>query len=183
MELFALRHTPEGQQILSTLLTQKYVKRGARWINARAPRGWYRNCLDGDRSRTFTGMANKGILSFAFEYCPEFADNMGYINDGKVLRHFGVLTHTKPAFRMGFQTSLGDYTPFPHHYRCVAITDQMLDAGWTRFLQDPPSRWKDQYCHPPLPGRLVARMRRSSDRPRLSLHQWLRNAFGTHQKT
>jgi hypothetical protein len=58
MSFFVLRHTLEGQETLAKLLAAKYVKRGAKWLNRHAPRGWYRNCLNGGTSRIHIAYGN-----------------------------------------------------------------------------------------------------------------------------
>lgn len=148
MSLFALRHTPEGRRELTDLLAAKYVRRGACWLNRRAPKGWYRNCLNGGRSRIHTNYGNEGILAISFEYCPEFADSSGYINEGKVLRHFGLWPFRPKACRLGFDTPIGGFRPFEKRYPDLVIGSSALDRAWAELLKDPPAEWRIPYRHP-----------------------------------
>ncbi len=177
MTLFALRHTKEGQETLATLLAQKYVQRGARWLNRHAPRGWYRNCLNGGSSRIHTSYSNEGVLGIAFEYCEKFADNSGYINEGKVLRYFNLWAYSRRAYRLGFETPLGNFKPFVKRYPEIKITDKIIDSSWAELLKDPPAEWRICYRHPTALDRRFAAMRFDDMRPRFSLWQWTKNLW------
>ncbi len=147
MTLFALRHSEEGQATLAHLLVRKYVRRGAFWLHQRAPGGWFRNCMDGAHCRVYTSDLKDCVLSLAFEYQERFADSMGYVNPGKVLRHFGLDVYTTESHRLGFEVAFGAYRPF-QKYQHVVITSAMCDAAWKEFLTNPPSMWRATYRHP-----------------------------------
>ncbi|HWH16228.1 MAG TPA: hypothetical protein VNU25_01445 [Candidatus Paceibacterota bacterium] len=138
-------------QKLALLLAQNCVKRGVRWLNRHAPSpGWWRNCLDGGRSRVSMGRDNGGILSLAYEYERDLADEYGYVMDVLVMRH---LERRHPGIsleRLGFspRSYLIGWQPFPKRYPGVIITSETLDRAWATFLEDPPSMMRINYRHP-----------------------------------
>jgi hypothetical protein len=104
--LLALRHSQEGQKTLAKFLVQKYVRRGAYWLNRYAPGGWYRNCLNGGVSRIHTSYGNEGVLGIAFEYCEQFADNTGYIMKGMCFEVLGFGHMHAVVAVLGFMRSI-----------------------------------------------------------------------------
>jgi hypothetical protein len=154
------------------MLAEKYVSRGARWLNRHAPRGWYRNCLNGGHSRIRTSYGHEGILAISFEYCEEFADNSGYINEGKVLRYFDLPVFSDVVYRLGFETPLSDFRPFPRR-PTITITNQMLDAAWAKLLKEPPAEWRIPYRHPTAFDLRSARMDFIDQRRRPSIFGWI----------
>lgn len=136
------------------LLAQNCVKRGVRWLNRHAPSpGWWRNCLDGGKSRVCMTHDIEGILSLAYEYERNLANEFGYVSDVTVMRH---LERRYPGInleRLGFspRSYLIGWQPFPKRYPGVIISPKTLDHAWAAFLEDPPSMMRINYRHP---GRL-----------------------------
>ncbi len=149
--LLALRHTPEGRETLVGHLAARYVRRGAWWLRRNAPNpGWWRNCINGGRSRIHLGSGNEGPLSLAFEYEARFADEFGYVQDFKVLNHFfGKWRPERMTFRLGFTSGIfGTHRPFEKRYPGLVFTSAVLDAAWAAFLADPPGEWRINYRQP-----------------------------------
>src|SRR5438105_3507841 len=70
---------------ISELLAFNCVKRGRRWLNANAPNlGWWRQCLNGSRSRIQMKYSDESVLAIVFEYDRRFADEFGYVQEWKV---------------------------------------------------------------------------------------------------
>lgn len=138
-------------QKLALMLAQNCVKRGTYWLNRHAPSpGWWRNCLDGDRSRVSMGRDNGGILSLVYEYERDLANEYGYVVDALVMRR---LERQYPGInleRLGFspRSYLIGWQPFPKRYPGVIITSETLDRAWAAFLEDPPSMMRINYRHP-----------------------------------
>lgn len=169
MGLFALRHTQEGHDELARLLARKYVRRGAYWLNRHAPRGWFRNCMNAGSSRIHTSYGNEGVLAIAFEYHQEFADNSGYINEGKVLRHFDLWMHSRKCYLLGFDTPFNGFSPFSTYYCGITITNEHLDVAWAELLKNPPADWRIPYRHPTALDRQFAELDFLREKPRFSL--------------
>lgn len=175
MTFFALRHTEEGQQTLGRLLAAKYVRRGAKWLNRYAPRGWYRNCLNGGTSRIRTKYGNGGVLAFAFEYCEQFADITGYVNEGKVLNGYGLSEFMIRSCRLGFDVPPNDYSIF-ERYPHLRITTKILDSAWAELLENPPEEWRIPYRHRTSLDRRFAELSFGVE-TRFSFRLWLKNLF------
>lgn len=92
--------------------------------------------------------SEESIVARVFEYDARFADEFGYVQDWKVLRHFFGESHRKPD-RLGFSCGVLDtgYVPFKRRYPDIAITRDMLDELWSEFVEDPPGDWRIQYRH------------------------------------
>lgn len=148
-ELLALRRSnPDG---LAALLAKRYVQRGSEWLRCNAPNpGWWRNCLDGNRSRVRLSYGNEGVLSLAFEYEARFADEFGYVQDYIVLRHFfGRSCPEKTTRRLGFTCGpLGNSMPFSKRNGQIVFTSELFDKVWAEFLSNPPPDWRINYRQP-----------------------------------
>lgn len=147
-KLLQLRVTDPAN--LASLLAQNCVKRGTYWLNRNAPNpGWWRNCLDGGRSRVRMSHDNAGILSLVFEYERNMADQFGYVIDAIALRKLGFGYPSQEANRLGFSPGsyITGWTPFPKRYPGVVITSEVLDKAWAAFLEDPPSMMRINYRH------------------------------------
>ena len=136
---------------LSTLLARRRVERGFEWLARYAPnRGWWRNCFRlGGMSRVQMKYPEENVVTLAFEYEPEFADDSGYVKDWKVLKHFfGVLWEVRGR-RLGFASGFPNgHTPFPNKYPGVIITDDLLTRLWREKLLNVPGDWQIQFRHP-----------------------------------
>lgn len=136
---------------LARELARNCVKRGVRWLNRHAPSpGWWRNCIDGGRSRVHMSHDISGILSLAYEYEPALANEYGYVSDVTVMRY---LERRHPGInleRLGFSPGsyLIGWQPFPKRYPGVVIRSATLDTAWALFLEDPPSMMRINYRHP-----------------------------------
>ena len=132
-------------------LAQNCVKRGTYWLNRHAPSpGWWRNCLDGGRSRVRMSHDIAGILSLAYEYERHLANEYGYVSDVVVMRH---LERRYPGInleRLGFspRSYIIGWQPFSKRHPGVIITSETLDRAWAAFLEDPPSMMRINYRHP-----------------------------------
>ncbi len=145
-----LRFRSADPNMLANLLAKNCVKRGRRWLNRNAPNpGWWRNCLDGGRSRVRMSHDNSGILSLAYEYEPSMADQFGYVIDAIVLRRLGFGYPSRRAERLGFSPGsyLIGWAPFPKQYPDVVITCEVLDKAWAAFLADPPPMMRINHRH------------------------------------
>lgn len=145
----ALRRTSPSS--LAVLLSKNCVKRGARWLNRNAPSpGWWRNCIDGGRSRVRMSHDNSSILSLVYEYEQNLADKFGYVIDVLVMRHLEQRYRGINLERLGFSPGsyLTGWQPFPKRHPEVVITSKSLDHAWSVFLEDPPSMMRINYRHP-----------------------------------
>ncbi|MDB5237449.1 MAG: hypothetical protein JWL88_551 [Parcubacteria group bacterium] len=183
MNFLGFRHTEAGQKVLAAFLAIRYVRKGSYWLNRHAPRGWYRNCMNGGYSRINVDYGNEGILAIAFEYEAKFADTSGYINEGKVLQHFGIFSFSKRCYRMGFETPMGTYIPFKKKYPEIKITSEMLNAAWANLLKDPPAEWRIPYRHRTALDQKFAALDFSFAEPKPKLSIWRKICrIGSHAK-
>ncbi len=116
---------------LSRFRAQVAVRRGIRWLNQHAPRGWYRNLFHPmpDGTTYFRAIFLSDIespLTLAFEYRPEFMGPIGYVTAYRILKYFGLST-TK-MYTLGFQPRLSEHS--------VAISRDLLSEVWEEKIRN-----------------------------------------------
>jgi len=131
---------------LAELLAANAVKRGVYWLNRHAPRGWWRNCLNGSSSRIHTGWSGEDVLSIVFEFDKRYADEFGYVQSFKVEHHFGMKWSTLPH-RLGLAAALHGLRPFPRRYGNLRLTANRLDDAWRHYLTHPTGEMLSKFCH------------------------------------
>lgn len=147
--LLTLRNSAPEE--FSQLLAHKCVQRGVRWLNRHAPSpGWWRNCLDGGRSRVNMGDELGGILPLVYEYERDLANVFGYVTNVEVTHY---LRRRYPGInleRLGFspQSYILVWKPFLKRHPNVFISATKLDRAWASFLKDPPPMMQINYRHP-----------------------------------
>lgn len=164
-EYLALRKADPKK--LSELLALNCVKRGKRWLDRNARLGWWRNCVNGSRSRIHSGWSDEDVICFAFEYDARFAYN-GYVLSQLVFDHFK-LSHPQ-TMRLGFD---GCWVPFLK-YPEVNITDNMLDAAWSDLVTNPTEGMRAKYWHPRKLDSRYSKMSFEFKEPGFLLRFWYR---------
>lgn len=148
-QLLALRTSDRAR--LAEALAKNCVKRGKRFLDRRAPLGWWRNCLNIDRSRVRLGRGEESPLALAFEFCANMTDEFGYVQDYIVMKKLGFYYNSRPTDRLGFSTGPGfdGYAPYPRRYADVVLTTELLNAAWAELLLNPTGEMLCQYRHEP----------------------------------
>lgn len=135
---------------LSAFLARRRVERGFNWLARHAPnQGWWRNCFRlGGSSRIQMKYSEDSVVTLAFEYEPEFADESGYVQDWKVLKHFFGPLWAIRGRRLGFGSVFPHgHVPFPKKYPGVVVTDDLLTRLWQEKLSNVPVGWQIQFRH------------------------------------